>query len=165
MKSSMRRVLPIAVLLVALLVPAGAQAATSSLWATVNVCDPPGARNVIGIRASMPGNGTSQAMSMHFSAEWYSASKKRWLATGSSSPWIRAGSARYRSMQRGYSFQFGDPPKGTTFLMRGVVRYQWRSRRTWKLVKRRTRVTRGGLRGVVGGTPTGKSDARCRIAF
>ena len=162
----MRRALPIAVLLLALLVPSGAQAGSgSSLWATVNVCDPPSARNVIGVRAAMPGNGTSQVMYMHFSAEWYSRSKKRWLATGSSSPWLRAGSARYRSMQRGYSFQFGDPPKGTTFLMRGVVRYQRRSRRTGKVVKRRTRVTRGGLRGVVGGTPTGKSDARCRIAF
>ena len=164
MKSSMRRVLPIALLLVALLVPAGAQAAPSSPWATVNVCDPSSARNVIGIRASMPGNGTSQAMFMHFSAEWYSASKKRWVATGSSSPWLRAGSARYRSTQRGYSFQFGDPPRGTSFLMRGVVRYQWRSS-TGKVVKRRTRVTKGGLRGVAGGTPAGKSDARCRIAF
>lgn len=160
----MRRVLPIAVLLVALLAPAGVQAAPSSLWATVNVCDPPSARNVIGIRAGMPGNGTSQQMFMHFSAEWYRASKKRWVATGSSSPWIRAGSARYRSMQRGYSFQFADPPRGTAFLMRGVVRFQWRSS-TGKVVRRQTRVTKGGLKGVVGGTPAGKSAARCRIAF
>src|SRR5918998_386850 len=158
----MRRVLPIAVLLVALVVPAGAQAGSGSLWATVNVCDPPSARNVIGIRASMPGNGTSQAMYMHFSAEWYSRSKKRWLATGSASPWIKAGSARYRSMQRGYSFQFADPPQGTTFLMRGVVRFQWRSSSTGKGVRRRTRVTRGGIKGVVGGVPAGKSDAACR---
>ena len=164
MKSCMRRVLPIAVLLVALLVPAGATAAPPSLWATVNVCDPPSARNVIGIRAGMPGNGTSQVMLMHFSAEWYSTGKKRWVATGSSSPWIRAGSARYRSTQRGYSFQFADPPRGTTFLMRGVVRYEWRSSRTAKVVKRRTRVTKAGLRGVVGGTPAGKSAASCRIA-
>ena len=160
----MRRVLPIALLLVALLVPAGAHAAPSSLWATVNVCDPPGARNVIGIRAGMPGNGTSQQMFMRFSAEWYSASKRRWVAPGYSSPWLRAGSARYRSAQRGYSFQFADPPRGTAFLMRGVVHYQWRTS-TGKVVKRRTRVTKGGLRGVVGGTPAGKSDARCRIAF
>ena len=161
----MRRVLPIAVLLVALVVPAGAQAGSGSLWATVNVCDPPSARNVIGIRASMPGNGTSQAMYMHFSAQWYSRSKKRWLATGSSSPWVKAGSARYRSMQRGYSFQFADPPKGTSFLMRGVVRYQWRSARTGKVVKRSSRVTKGGVKGVVGGSPAGKSAAACRIEF
>ena len=159
----MRRALPIAVLLAALLVPSGAQAAPGSLWATVNVCDPPSARNVIGIRASMPGNGTSQVMYMHFSAEWYSPSKKRWLATGSTSPWVRAGSARFRSMQRGYSFQFADPPKGATFVMRGVVRYQWRSARTGKVVMRRTRVTKGGYKGVAGGTPAGRSDASCRL--
>ena len=159
----MRRGLPIAVLLVALLVPSGAQAGPGSLWATVNGCDPPSARNVICIRAGMPGNGTSQIMYMHFSAEWYSPSENRGLATASTSPWVRAGTARYRSVQRGYSFQFADPPKGTTFLMRGVVRYQWRSAGTGKVVMRDTRVTKAGYTGVAAGTPAGRSDASCQL--
>lgn len=164
----MRRLLPIAIL--ALLTVAGpAQAAPAKrLWATVNVCDHSGARNVIGIRGSMPGNGTSQRMYMHFAAEWYSAPKKRWVATGSASRWIRVGSARFLSTQAGFSFQFADPPRGTRFLMRGVVHYQWRARRAksrrWVVVRRARRVTAGGYRGVVGSTPAGRSDATCLVS-
>ena len=168
MNAVMRRLLPI-VLLAVLAFPVTAQAGPAKrLWATVNVCDPAGARNVIGIRGNMPGNGTSQRMYMHFSAEWYSASKRRWVATGSASKWIRAGSARHRSAQAGFSFQFADPPRGTRFLMRGVVRYEWRAQRgksrRWVAVKRARLVTAGGYRGVVGSTPAGRSDAACLIS-
>lgn len=160
----MRRLLPIAVLL-ALVVPGGASAASKDLWATVNVCDAPSARNVIGIRASMPGNGTGQRMFMHFSAEWYSPTKRRWVPTGSSSRWIAVGTARYVSTQAGYSFQFADPPAGTRFMMRGVVRYQWRSRRSGRVMRRAMRVTKAGYKGVAGGIPAGRSDAACFIEF
>jgi len=162
----MRRLLPLAVLL-ALVGPGSASAASKGLWATVNVCDPPSARNVIGIRSSMPGNGngTGQRMFMHFSAEWYSPDKKRWLPTGSSSPWVRAGTARYVSMQAGYSFQFADPPPGTHFTMRGVVRYEWRARTSRRVLKRAKRVTKARHKGVLGSVPAGKSDATCVIEF
>jgi len=159
----MRRLVP-TVLLLALLAPGGASAASKNLWATVNVCDAASARNVIGIRASMPGNGTRQRMLMHFSAEWYSVAKGRWIATGSTSPWVRVGSARFVSTQGGYSFQFADPPRGTRFLMRGVVRYQWRAPRSGRLLRRATRVTRAGLKRVAGGVPAGRSDAACVIS-
>jgi hypothetical protein len=145
--------------------PGTASAATKDLWATVNVCDPPSARNVIGIRSSMPGNGTQQRMFMHFSADWYSAAKKRWLPTGSSSPWMRVGTARYVSTQAGYSFQFADPPQGTRFMMRGVVRYEWRARTSGRVLKRAMRVTKGGYKGVVGSVPAGRSDAACAIEY
>lgn len=158
----MRKLLLAAALLV-LMAPAGADAASRNLWATVNVCDPPSARNVIGIRASMPGNGTGQRMHMHFTAEWYSPSEKRWRATGSASPWVRVGSARHVSAQAGYSFQFADPPRDTRFLMRGVVRYQWRARGSGRVLRRATRVTKGGYEGVLGGIPDGRSDRTCLI--
>jgi len=164
MNVTMRRLIPIAVLL-ALAGPASASAATNDLWATVNVCDPPSARNVIGIRSSMPGNGTKQRMFMHFSAEWYSAAKKRWLPTGSSSPWVRVGTARYVSTQAGYSFQFADPAPGTRFTMRGVVDYEWRARSTGRVLKRARRVTKTRHRGVVGSVPAGRSDAACVIEY
>lgn len=162
----MRRLLPTAVLLAALAFPAVPEAAPSKrLWATVNVCDPPTARNVIGIRASMPGNGTTQRMYMHFTAEWWSTTERRWRPTGSSSPWVRVGDARYVSTQAGYSFQFADPPPGTGFKMRGVVRYQWRARRSGRVLKRARRVTKAGYEGVAGGIPAGRSDAGCTIEF
>ena len=168
MNAVMRKLLPIVILAV-LAVPAAVQAAPAKrLWATVNICDPAGGRNVIGIRGSMPGNGTGQRMYMHFAAEWYSASKRRWVPTGATSRWIRVGSAEFLSRQAGFSFQFADPPRGTSFMMRGVVRYQWRAQRgksrRWGVVRRATRVTGGGYRGVAGGTPAGRSDALCVIS-
>jgi hypothetical protein len=165
----MRRLVPtVAALILVLLAPAGADAARTSsqgkhLWATVNICDAPDARNVIGIRASMPGNGTGQRMLMHFSAEYYDGTTNAWRKTGSSSPWRRVGNARSVSTQAGFSFQFAEPPKGTRFMMRGVVRYQWRARRGGRVLKRAMRVTKAGYKGVIGGIPAGRSDATCLI--
>ena len=160
----MRRLIPLLSLL-ACVSPATAIAGTGDLWATVNVCDTPSARNVIGIRASMPGNGTAQRMYMRFEAQWYSAGRRRFVPTGSSSRWIPAGSARYKSAQAGFSFQFDEPPARTAFLMRGKVSYQWRARRgkRWVVSRRASRLTRAGIRGVAGGDPRGRSDAHCLI--
>lgn len=140
-------------------------AATKNLWATVNVCDTAGAPNAIGIRANMPGNGTRQRMYMRFEAQWYSLSRARFVPSGSSSRWIGVGSARRRSAQEGYSFQFDRPPLGAQFVMRGRVDYQWRARRRgrWVVVRRATRTTRGGRSGVLGGDPAGRSDSLCVI--
>ena len=145
--------------------PAPATAGSGALWATVNVCDSPSARNIIGIRASMPGDGAAQRMYMRFEAQWYSAKRRRFVSTGSSSRWVSAGSARHKSAQAGFSFQFDDPPAGTAFLMRGRVSYQWRVRRGKRsvVVRRATRLTRAGISGVRGGDPKGRSDARCLI--
>ena len=160
----MRRLIPL-LSLCACVSPGTAIAAPEDLWATVNVCDTPSARNVIGVRASMPGNGTAQRMFMRFEAQWYNASRRRFVATGSSSRWVPAGSARYKSSQAGFSFQFDEPPAGTAFLMRGKVSYQWRARRgtRWVVVRRASRLTRSGIRGVAGGDPGGRSDAQCLI--
>ncbi|MGI8945702.1 MAG: hypothetical protein ACR2GL_05620 [Thermoleophilaceae bacterium] len=170
----MRRLLPI-LLLAVLALPVGADAAPAKrLWATVNVCDPPGARSVIGIRGSMPRSAGRRRMYMHFAAQYYSASRKRWIATGSSSRWIRVRRAGSRSGQAGYSFEFAEPPRGGGFLMRGVVSYRWTTpraaksgrgakRRRWAVARRARRVTTGGYRGVVGAIPAGRSDAMCLI--
>ena len=161
----MRRLFLLPALLLACLPPATANAGPEDLWATVNVCDSPGAPNTIGIRASMPGDGSAARMYMRFEAHWYSTKWRRFVPTGSSSRWVSAGSARYESSQAGYSFQFDDPPLGTTFMMRGKVSYQWRARRgkRWVTVRRATRLTRAGIAGVAGGDPAGRSDARCLI--
>ena len=63
-----------------------------------------------------------------------------------------------------FSFQFGNPPPRNAFLMRGVVRYQWRARRSGRVLKRAMQVTKGGLPGVVGGIPAGRSDGDCLIS-
>ena len=164
MLAGMRR-LALSLALLALLSPATAAAGSGDLWATVNICDTPGAPNTIGIRASMPGNGTKERMYMRFEALWYSRKQDRFVPTGSISRWVHVGSARYQSSQAGFNFQFADPPEGTTFLMRGKVDYQWRARRRKRtvIVRQRSRLTKAGVVGVRGGDPVGRSDAQCLI--
>ena len=148
----------------ALLAPAAAGAASSPhLWATINHCDVGGSS--VGIRASMPGNGTSQRMYMRFSAQYRNAAG-RFVETGSSTRWIRVGTARSRSVQSGYDFVFAPPPAGSGFTFRGTVGYRWTARKgkRWRVVRTARRVTRGGVKGVEGGVPAGASAAACLIS-
>ncbi len=152
---------------------AGVKAPTPKklLWATVNVCAADSGPNTFGIRASMPGNGTSQRMYMRFFAQSYNAKKRRYVLTGARSDWMRVGDADFVSRQAGYSFDFTDPPAGGRFKLRGLVRFQWRELRSkgsgkgkrWVVAKQRERITRGGRKGVKGGDPPGRSDAVCLV--
>lgn len=167
----MRR-LSLVLLLVLWLVPAAARAVPADRpWATINACKTAGKTNTVGVRAGMPGNGTQQRMFMRFEVQWRDTVRASWRSTGSRSPWISAGSARFRSAQRGYDFDFEDPPDGVSFKLRGVVRFEYRKAldvpgsdgtRT-DVVRRSRRVTRGGLEGVRGGRPPGTSEATCVI--
>ena len=149
----------------------GARAAAASrrLWATVNVCDTFDSPDAMGIRASMPGNGTGQRMYMRFSAQWYS-SLRGWLdVPNGRSPWIYVGSARYAARQAGYSLDFQTPPFGRAYILRGTVQFQWRSQRRakrsgYRIAREHTALTTTGLRGVRGGDPKGTSKAMCAIA-
>jgi hypothetical protein len=113
----------------------------------------------------MPGNGTAQRMYMRFEAQWYSQTRGRYVPTGSSSRWIYVGSAGYRAAQAGFSFEFDRPPSGASFLMRGKVDFMWRIRRGKRsvTVRRRSRITQGGMPNVKGGDPAGRSEAVCVI--
>jgi hypothetical protein len=139
-------------------------------WATINRCDTAGKSNAIGIRAGMAGNGTRQRMYMRFVLQWYDPQKGRYVSLSPPSTWVDAGSARFRLAQRGFDFLgLDDPPPGKRFKFRGLVRFEWRAlrrvegRRREVVVKRAKRITRGGLRGVKGGDPPGRSDAVCVV--
>jgi len=171
------RWVPLAVLLAAvtlLVSSAEARAVPAKApWATVNVCDTAKKRNSVGIRAGMPGNGTTQRMYMRFQLQWYRAKERRYMDTGTPSGWVPAGSARFRAAQRGFTFDgIADPSAGTSFKLRGKVSFEWRELRPAKpgvtrrhevVVKRAQRITRGGLKGVEGGRPKGRSDAVCVV--
>jgi hypothetical protein len=159
----------------ALVASAVAQAVpTRAPWATINVCDTAKQRNSVGIRAGMPGNGATQRMYMRFQLQWYRPSERRYLDTGPPSTWVPAGSARFRAAQRGFTFAgIADPPAGKQFKLRGAVSFEWREQRPVKrgakrereiVVRRARRITRGGLLGVRGGRPPGRSDAVCLVA-
>jgi hypothetical protein len=132
-------------LLAALATAAPAHAADPDLWATVNLCDTPAFPDAMGVRASMPGNGTRQRMYMRFNATFYSRTRQAWYPVKGNgrSRWIYAGTAKYRARQAGWTFQFSPPRPGTTFVVRGVVEFQWRAT---KRKKRRTTKRKGGSR-------------------
>jgi hypothetical protein len=142
-------------------------------WATVNVCATAKKVNSVGLRAGMPGNGTKQRMYMRFQLQWYRPAQRRYEDLGAPSTWVAAGSARFAAAQRGFTFAgIADPPAGGRYKLRGKVSFEWRELKPVKkgskrkrevVVKRATRVTRGGLKGVVGGKPRGRSDAVCIV--
>lgn len=159
----MRRTVCLLALVACALAPAGAQAKSSPyLWATINSCDHPAGS--VGIRASMPGNGTGQRMYMRFTAQFRNAAG-HFVETGSSSRWIKVGSARRMSVQSGINFAFAPPDHGTGYVFRGTVDYRWTAKKgkAWKVVRNETRITRSGIRGVEDGTPAGKSEGLCLI--
>jgi hypothetical protein len=171
------RWIPLAVLLAAVvLLVSSAEAGAvpkKAPWATVNICDTDGKRNSVGIRAGMPGNGTRQRMYMRFQLQWYRPKERRYVDTGAPSTWVSAGSARFRAAQRGFTFAgIADPAAGKRFRLRGEVSFEWRELRPVRegatrerevVVRRARRFTRGGLRGVVGGRPPGRSTAVCVV--
>ena len=66
-------------LLLALALPAPATAShRGRLWATVNICDTERYPNMLGVRASMPGNGTRQTMWMRFRATYFDRATETW---------------------------------------------------------------------------------------
>lgn len=127
---------------------------TPELWATVNICDTADAADSMGVRASMPGNGSDQRMYMRVTAEYWSRARQAWTPVGGSgvSPWVYAGSAEYARRQAGWTFAFAAPPQGVTFTMRAQVEFQWRAvgsqvaKRSLKRAKRALKRTKRGTK-------------------
>jgi hypothetical protein len=160
-----RFVIPLAVL-AALAASSPAQAAKlgrGPQWATVNVCDSAGHPNVMGVRASLPGDGSAAQMFVRFTAQWHDGAQGAWLpvAGAATSPWLRAGSARYVARQAGWNFAFDPPPPGAVFLLRGVAELQWRLGGT--VVRSASLVTSSSIGAVMEGDPAGTSLTSCEI--
>jgi hypothetical protein len=159
-------VLPVLLLLLALALPAPAAAShAGDLWATVNICDTEDNPNVLGVRASMPGNGTEQTMWMRFYASYYDRGTETWHPVeGGRSPWIKVGNARFKSRQAGRKFTITPPTPLASFVVRGVVKYQWR-RKNGKVVRRDKQKTLGGHRTGSRADPPGYTAGVCEIRF
>ena len=99
--------------------------APKNQWATVNICDTKKHPNAIGIRARMPGNGTSQHMRMRFFLQYLK--KGAWTRVkGAMSAWRDAGSADFTWQELGWTFTINDLKPGDGYRMRGLVKFQWR---------------------------------------
>ena len=159
-------VLPILLVLLALLVPSTASAShAGDLWATVNICDTEQNPNVLGIRASMPGNATAQTMWMRFRASYFDRATEEWRDVGgtSRSPWIKLGDARPRARQAGRKFKIDPPLPSTSYVVRGLVEYQWRRGR--KVKRREKQKTLGHHPTGRHADPRGYSRGICEITF
>jgi hypothetical protein len=156
-------------------------------WATVNICDTQKSPNALGVRTSVPGNGSDQRIFARYTAQWWSGAKQKWLTVGGSgvTGWVLLGNAHMSTRQAGWTFRFVQPAAGTTYVMRGVVELQWRdqvragrkarqrrqrhnrrgARRSQRaaVVRERTLLTKTGMKGVQGGDPAGLSKAMCLI--
>src|SRR3954453_6307150 len=96
--------------------PARAAKRPKDLWATVNVCDTSVHDNMMGVRASMPGDGDHTKMYMRFVAQYDARARRRWSEVKGSgvSKWVYVGSGIYARRQAGYTFAFDAPGSGKT---------------------------------------------------
>ena len=159
--------LVLALLLLLALPGAAAASDNDDLWATINICDTEASPNVLGVRASMPGNGTRQTMWMRFRATYYDRATETWhrIPGDSQSPWIETGKARVGARQAGRRFMIEPPLPTTTHVVRGVVKYQWRRRKTDEVVRHAKKVTLAGHPTGSYGDPYDYSAGLCEIRY
>ena len=133
------------------------------LWATVNFCDTDHHPDMMGVHASMPGDGLHTKMYMRFSAQYYDRQNQLWSeVTGSGvSKWRYVGSGDYRSAQSGYTFAFDAPSSGKVFTLRGAVDFKWTKGR--RVVRTAHLVTQSGHPRTKGADPASYSAALCEI--
>jgi hypothetical protein len=142
---------------------AGAASTPKDLWATVNLCDTPTHDNMMGVRASMPGDAAHTKMYMRFIAQYYDRSNQLWSEVKGSgvSKWIYVGSGDFARRQGGYTFAFDPPTSGKTFVLRGAVDFKWIKER--RIVRTARLLTKGGHPGTQGADPKSYSAALCNI--
>jgi hypothetical protein len=147
-----------------MIAPAAQAKPVKDLWATVNVCDTKKSPDDMGVRARMPGDGTHRRMYMRFTAE-FRVSKNKWQVVSGKgrSKWLYAGSALFRNQELGYTFSFDAPKPGASYVMRGLVQFEWRAKGSGKVVRRANLVTSKG-HPTKPAEPKGYSQATCTIA-
>jgi hypothetical protein len=144
------------------------------LWATVNICDTDRSPNALGVRTSVPGDGSGRQVYARYTAQWWSRAKQSWLAVHGAgrTGWNFVGRMDQGADQAGWTFRFTQPPAGTTYVIRGVVELSWRNqvqasrkrrRARRSVVRRQVLLTETGKQRVEGGDPIGTSKAMCLI--
>jgi hypothetical protein len=142
---------------------AGAAGTPKDLWATVNVCDTATHPDMMGVRASMPGDAQHTKMYMRFVAQYYSPSRQLWLDVSryGVSKWFLVGSGDYARRQGGYTFGFDSPKSGKTFVLRGAVDFKWT--KGDRIVRTAHVNTKSGHPSTKGADPATYSASLCKI--
>jgi hypothetical protein len=147
----------------AVALPARAATQPKDLWATVNVCDTTDHPDMMGVRASMPGDAAHTKMFMRFVAQYYDRSTQLWSDVQGSgvSKWIAVGSGDFARREAGYTFAFDPPTTGKTFILRGGVDFKWT--KGGRIVRTAHVGTKSGHPGTKGADPTAYSASLCDI--
>jgi hypothetical protein len=132
------------------------------LWATIDACNPPDKRNMVGIRGSMPGTGRKdEKMYMRFRMQYESDGVWRYIGSSADTGFRLVGAATFKARQSGFYFSI-PPVTGTTYVLRGVVDFQWRKGTKVELSAQQD--TTAGHVSVAGADPKGYSAAACKLA-
>jgi len=132
-----------------------------ALWATINVCNPKSAPDVVGIRGSMPGTGQSdETMYMRFRLQYMDTATGSWqdLGQGADSGYLAVGDAT-TSRQTGRSFTLRPSTTGVT--LRGIINFQWRHNA--RVIYATERVTSADHTSLAGAIPPGFTAATCQF--
>jgi hypothetical protein len=132
------------------------------LWATIDACSPPDKRGMVGVRGSMPGTGDpTEKMYMRFRIQYQSRGVWHYIGSTADTGFRSVGLATFKARQSGFYFTI-PPVAGTSYVLRGVVNFEWRKAATIKL--RAQEVTTAGHLALAGSDPKGYSAAACRLA-
>ena len=135
-------------------------------WATINICDTNKYPDAIGIRARMPARDRPVKMKMRFFVEYMK--NGAWVALPSTdggttmSKWIVAGTGEHKWEELGRTFTLSRLQPGDSFVMRGLVKFQWR--RHGKIIKRAHAYTSAHHSRGDFGDPKGYSAATCNVS-
>jgi hypothetical protein len=132
-----------------------------NLWSTVNICDTTKHPDALGIRARAPGFGGDEKIWMRFFAQYQKNGAWTFVKKGGSTGWRKAGSANFKWQEHGVTFNFDLKP-GESYVMRGLVRFEWRLHGEVRRVSHA--YTSSGHHAAGEGDPKGYSAATCFIS-
>ncbi|HWH12545.1 MAG TPA: hypothetical protein VG165_15580 [Solirubrobacteraceae bacterium] len=131
------------------------------LWATIDACNPPDKPHMVGIRGSMPGTGRKdEKMYMRFRMQYESDGTWHYIGSTADTGFRLVGAATYKARQSGFYFSI-PPVTGTTYVLRGVVSFEWR--KSTKVELSAQQDTSAGHISVAGADPKGYSAAACKL--
>jgi hypothetical protein len=130
---------------------------STSLWATVNICNSKAQPHTIGIRGQMPTLGFPAWLSMKITLNYWDTNEKRFTPVSSNGTrLIRLGRWSTNLQQGGWSVQID-----TGALLNATVQFFWR--REGVLLGRKTLTTTAGHPGADGGSPPHYSAKECQL--
>jgi hypothetical protein len=132
------------------------------LWATIDACNAPHKKGMVGIRGSMPGTGRKdEKMYMRFRMQYESGGAWAYVGSTADTGFRPVGAATFKARQSGFYFTV-PPVAGASYVLRGVVNFEWRKGTT--VVLHAMEITTAGHISVAGADPPGYSAAACKLA-